>query len=78
MPDFRTIHGAQGYAAHQLGRMGEPTGGWRIERDGDPICEAASEVDARMMLFVLAGVSAIEWSAARDMALRDMGFRRAA
>lgn len=75
---FRTIHGAQGYAAHQLGRFGEPTGGWRIERDGDPICEAASEVDARIMLNVLAGVPATEWASARDEALRDMGHRRAA
>lgn len=78
MTEFRTIHGAEGYAAHQLGRFGEVTGGWRIERDGEPVCEVASEVDARMLLFVLSGVSVIEWAAARDAALRDMGHRRAA
>ena len=78
MADFRVIHGAQGYAAHQLGRMGEVTGGWRVEHDGEVLAECASEVDARIMLAVLAGVSAVEWAAARDAALRDMGFRRAA
>lgn len=75
-PTFRAIHGASGYAAHQLGRFGSPTGGWRIERDGEALCECASEIDARIMLGVLAGVSPIEWATARDAALCDMGFRR--
>lgn len=78
MSDFITIHGANGFAAHQLGRMGEVTGGWRIECDGELLCEAPHEAGARIMLAVLAGVPAVEWAAARDAALADMGRRRAA
>lgn len=77
MTDFRTIHGSQGLSAHQSGAFGTPTH-WVVTHDGEFVCATNSEVDARIMLNVLAGVSAVEWSAARDEALRDMGHRRAA
>lgn len=78
MSDLRTIHAYNGFAAHQLGRFGEPTGGWLIEHDGEALAECPHEAGARIMLAVLATVPAVEWAAARDTALRDMGHRRAA
>lgn len=78
MTDFRTIHGADGYTAHQLGRFGEVTGGWRIERNGAAICEAASEIDARVLLLVFAAVPPREWAAKMRVALYDMSKERAA
>lgn len=78
MSEFREIRTLNGFSAHQLGRDGEPTGGWRIEHDGEVLAECPHEVGARIMLFVLACALATDWELARDEALRDMGFRRAA
>lgn len=77
MTEFREIRGANGLVAYQAGAFGTPTH-WVIARHGSFVCATNSEVDALIMLELLATVPAVEWAAARDTALRDMGHRRAA
>lgn len=73
MADFRSITGVNGLTANQLGRFGEVTGGWRIARNGSTMFECDSEVDARIMLLVLADVSDEVWAKAINAAVAHMG-----
>ena len=78
MSEFRTIVGDRGLSAHELGRFGERTGGWRIERDGEVLCECPHEVGARTMLNMLWDIPDIRWDAARRLALIGMDTKETA
>lgn len=77
MTDFRTITGANGLAAHQSGAFATPTH-WCITRNGAFVCATNSEIDALIVLELLAPIWADRWDSARRHALHDMGNREAA
>lgn len=69
MSEFRTIHGRNGLAAHQLGRNGSPTGGWRVEHKGSLLCECPSEAHAAYLISALGNLTIEQWANANGQAL---------
>lgn len=59
---LKTITGAAGLSAAQLGRFGEPSGGWRIEKDGRWLCDCPHEAAALIMLSALGGLTIEQWA----------------
>lgn len=72
MSEFRTIVGARGLFAHQLSRFGEVSGGWRITRNGETLCECPHEIGARIMLKVLGSTHPDKWTWATAAAIHGM------
>lgn len=71
MADFREIDGNNGLKAYQSGAFGTPSH-WIVGRHGQFVAATNSEIDARILMEVLATATDGEWTLATIAALRAM------